>query len=81
MSVLMTITCESCEKDKGVNGDPNNPPRICHDCATIKKEAALQEHLTACASLPMSERLRNIEKRLYLIQQQQTDPSLRDIRF
>ena len=81
MSVLMTITCESCEKDKEVSGDPNNPPCICHDCAMIKKEAALEEHLTACASLPMIERIRRIEEQLYLAQQELNNPSLRDMRF
>tara|TARA_R110000824_G_scaffold401771_1_gene615718 strand:+ start:399691 stop:399993 length:303 start_codon:yes stop_codon:yes gene_type:complete len=80
MSVLMTITCESCEKDKEVNGDPNNPPRICSDCAITKKEVALEEHLAACEKLSIWERLKKLEKALYLMQQQ-ADPSFRDMRF
>ncbi len=80
MSVLMTITCEECEKDKEVNADPTNIPRICSDCATTKKNVALEEHLAACAKLSHWDRLRNIEKQLFLMQHYPA-PSLRDMRF
>jgi hypothetical protein len=80
--ILVEMVCAECGKEKKESVSAGQPkPLICSECRNKKEQEEKRRYLEKLEGLPMEQRIRLIEEKLFSLEREGRKPSPWEIRY